>query len=284
MSLLVLKLYSKYIELVNIKCYTKYVLKILRKGDFVMNKLLKNSAGIAAIVIVLIVIVGVVAGGATVLAVRMIVTGEDYLAPFEELGWISSDNNEESENDDKQVTGSDEKDEVNIKYFDDTSRLSEKVKTSGVKQYYGSLSMAEEYGYSPSDENYDLYDSLKMELSVFALDGKVIEVVIKIDFMDYVKLAYESDPESYEYETYEEFEEAYIEYFESYAEQMKEVLTNSTDSEYVDIYVGDGRIEMYVTEEGLDSLYEEFDTNPDDSLDEIISAMEDETGIELKEV
>ena len=284
MSLLVLKLYSKYIELVNIKCYTKYVLKILRKGDFVMNKLLKNSAGIAAIVIVLIVIVGVVAGGATVLAVRMIVTGEDYLAPFEELGWISSDNNEESENDDKQVTGSDEKDEVNIKYFDDTSRLSEKVKTSGVKQYYGSLSMAEEYGYSPSDENYDLYDSLKMELSVFALDGKVIEVVIKIDFMDYVKLAYESDPESYEYETYEEFEEAYIEYFESYAEQMKEVLTNSTDSEYVDIYVGDGRIEMYVTEEGLDSLYEEFDTNPDDSLDEIISAMEDETGIELKEI
>ena len=249
-----------------------------------MDKFLKNSAGIAAIVIVLIVIVGVVAGGATVLAVRMIVTGEDYLAPFEELGWISSDNNEESENDDKQDTGSDEKDEVNIKYFDDTSRLSEKVKTSGVKQYYGSLSMAEEYGYSPSDENYDLYDSLKMELSVFALDGKVIEVVIKIDFMDYVKLAYESDPESYEYETYEEFEEAYIEYFESYAEQMKEVLTNSTDSEYVDIYVGDGRIEMYVTEEGLDSLYEEFDTNPDDSLDEIISAMEDETGIELKEV
>ena len=284
MSLLVLKLYSKYIELVNIKCYTKYVLKILRKGDFVMNKLLKNSAGIAAIVIVLIVIVGVVAGGVTVLAVRMIVTGEDYLAPFEELGWISSDNNEESENDDKQVTGSDEKDEVNIKYFDDTSRLSEKVKTSGVKQYYGSLSMAEEYGYSPSDENYDLYDSLKMELSVFALDGKVIEVVIKIDFMDYVKLAYESDPESFEYETYEEFEEAYIEYFESYAEQMKEVLTNSTDSEYVDVYVGDGKIEMYVTEEGLDSLYEEFDTNPDDSLDEIISAMKDETGIELKEV
>ena len=284
MSLLVLKLYSKYIELVNIKCYTKYVLKILRKGDFVMNKLLKNSAGIAAIVIVLIVIVGVVAGGVTVLAVRMIVTGEDYLAPFEELGWISSDNNEESENDDKQDTGSDEKDEVNIKYFDDTSRLSEKVKTSGVKQYYGSLSMAEEYGYSPSDENYDLYDSLKMELSVFALDGKVIEVVIKIDFMDYVKLAYESDPESFEYETYEEFEEAYIEYFESYAEQMKEVLTNSTDSEYVDVYVGDGKIEMYVTEEGLDSLYEEFDTNPDDSLDEIISAMKDETGIELKEV
>ena len=284
MSLLVLKLYSKYIELVNIKCYTKYVLKILRKGDFVMNKLLKNSAGIAAIVIVLIVIVGVVAGGVTVLAVRMIVTGEDYLAPFEELGWISSDNNEESENDDKQDTGSDEKDEVNIKYFDDTSRLSEKVKTSGVKQYYGSLSMAEEYGYSPSDENYDLYDSLKMELSVFALDGKVIEVVIKIDFMDYVKLAYESDPESFEYETYEEFEEAYIEYFESYAEQMKEVLTNSTDSEYVDVYVGDGKIEMYITEEGLDSLYEEFDTNPDDSLDEIISAMKDETGIELKEV
>ena len=41
---------------------------------------------------------------------------------------------------------------------------------------------------------------------------------------------------------------------------------------------------MYITEEGLDSLYEEFDTNPDDSLDEIISAMKDETGIELKEV
>ena len=62
-----------------------------------MDKFLKNSAGIAAIVIVLIVIVGVVAGGATVLAVRMVVTGEDYLAPFEELGWISSDNNEPSE-------------------------------------------------------------------------------------------------------------------------------------------------------------------------------------------
>ena len=249
-----------------------------------MNKLLKNSAGIAAIVIVLIVIVGVVAGGATILGVRMIVTGEDYLAPFEELGWISSDNNEETENDDKQVTDSDKKDEENIKYFDDTSRLSEEVKSPGVKQYYGSLSMAEEYGYSPSDENYDLYDSLKMELSVFVLDDKVIEVVIKIDFMDYVKLAYESNQESFEYETYEEFEEAYIEYFESYAEQMKETLIDSTDSEYVDIYVGDGRIEMYVTEEGLDSLYEEFDTNPDDSLDEIISAMEDETGIELKEV
>ena len=288
MSLLVLKLYSKYIELVNIKCYTKYVLKILRKGDFVMNKLLKNSAGIAAIVIVLIVIVGVVAGGATVLAVRMIVTGEDYLAPFEELGWISSDEEDENTEKDDKVKDVVEDEVKEVTTLADPSRLSEESLEPETVQYYGYVTSAEMGGFSPTDEYYDLYDSIKLEINLFALDNKAVEIVFHIDISDALKVMYEEygdelTADGYEYDSYQDFEDEWLPYFESMMESM--LSYNEEMEQYVDMYIEDGVIEMYVTEEGFDSLYDTYNIDPEsENIQDFIDAVEEGLGVTLEEV
>ena len=177
-----------------------------------MDKFLKNSAGIAAIVIVLIVIVGVVAGGATVLAVRMVVTGEDYLAPFEELGWISSDEEDENTEKDDKVKDVVEDEVKEVTTLADPSRLSEESLEPETVQYYGYVTSAEMSGFSPTDEYYDLYDSIKLEINLFALDNKAVEIVFHIDISDALKVMYEEygdelTADGYEYDSYQDFED-----------------------------------------------------------------------------
>ena len=251
-----------------------------------MDKFLKNSAGIAAIVIVLIVIVGVVAGGATILAVRMVVTGEDYLAPFEELGWISSDDEDSSDN--KDEAKAEENEEKEITTLADPSRLSEESLESETVQYYGYVTSAEISGYDPTDEYYDLYDSIKLEINLFALDNKAVEIVFHIDISDALKVMYEEygdelTSEGYEYDTYQDFEDEWLPYFESMMESM--LSYNEEMEQYVDMYIEDGIIEMYVTEEGFDSLYDTYNIDPEsENIQDFIDAVEEGLGVTLEEV
>ena len=253
-----------------------------------MDKFLKNSAGIAAIVIVLIVIVGVVAGGATILAVRMVVTGEDYLAPFEELGWISSDEEDENTEKDDKVKDVVEDEVKEVTTLADPSRLSEESLEPETVQYYGYVTSAEMSGFSPTDEYYDLYDSIKLEINLFALDNKAVEIVFHIDISDALKVMYEEygdelTADGYEYDSYQDFEDEWLPYFESMMESM--LSYNEEMEQYVDMYIEDGVIEMYVTEEGFDSLYDTYDIDPEsENIQDFIDAVEEGLGVTLEEV
>lgn len=250
-----------------------------------MNKFFKDAAGMAAIVIVLIVIIGIAAGGATILAVRMVVTGEDYLAPFEELGWISSD--EEGDSD----SNKDEKDAEKAKEIttlQDASRLSEESREAGAVQYYGSITSAEISGYDSTDDYYDLYNSIELEVNLFALDDKAVELVFHIDIAKALKVMYEEygdelEASGEEYATYEDFEDEYLPYFEDMMEEM--LISDDEMAQYVDMYVEDGVLEMYVTEDGFDSLYETYDIDPDsENVQDFLDAIEEGLGITLEEV
>lgn len=246
-----------------------------------MYSFLKKSSGIAAIVVILILVVAVAAGGATVLAVRMVVTGEDYLAPFEELGWISSDN------EDKKSSSKDEE-EKKITTLADTSRLSSKARSSDAVQYYGSVTSAEMMGYDRTGEYYDLYNSMEFEINLFAVDNKVVELVFHMDIAKCLKVMYEKygdelSEQGYEYDTYQEFEDEWLPYFETMIKSLFDV--DEEMEQYVTMYIENGIIEMYVTEEGFDSLYEEQNIDSDgDNVDQFIDAIEDEFGITLKKV
>lgn len=251
-----------------------------------MNKFFKDAAGIAAIAVIIVIIVGIAAGGATILAVRMIVTGEDYLAPFVELGWISADEEDGSSEDDKKGEDAEEVKEVTT--LQDASRLSEESRNSDAVQYYGSITSAEMNGYDPTDDYYDLYNSLELEVNLFALDDKAVELVFHIDIAKALKVMYEEYGDEIvssgeEYDSYEEFEAEYLPYFEDLMEEM--LISDDEAAKYAEVYMEDGVLEIYATEEGFESIYETYDIDPDsDNIQDVIDAIEDGLGITLKEV
>ncbi len=252
-----------------------------------MNNFLRKSTGLAAITIVIIVIVAIIAGGATVLAVRMLVTGEDYLAPFEELGWISSD--EEEKDSDEESKSNEAKEEAKeITTLQDPSRLSEESKKPGTIQYYGSVTSAEMSGYDTTDEYYDLYNSLELEVNLFASDDKATEIVFHMDIGKALEVMYEEYGDEIaasgeEYANYQEFEDEYLPYFEEMMESM--LVSDEEMAQYVDMYMEDGVLEMYVTEDGFDSLYEEYSIDPDsENVQDFIDAIEEGLGVTLEEV
>ena len=56
-------------------------------------------------------------------------------------------------------------------------------------------------------------------------------------------------------------------------------------AQYVDMYMEDGVLEMYVTEDGFDSLYEEYNIDSDsENVQDFIDAIEDGLGVTLEEV
>ena len=66
-----------------------------------MKKILKNQAGAAILIAILVIVIAAAGGGAAFLGVRSLVTGEPFLQPFEDLGWIELDDDKEDDDEDK---------------------------------------------------------------------------------------------------------------------------------------------------------------------------------------
>ena len=66
-----------------------------------MKKILKNNQGITLIALVLIVILTIIAGGTTFLGVRSLITKEPFLQPFENMGLMEIEDEEETKKENK---------------------------------------------------------------------------------------------------------------------------------------------------------------------------------------
>ena len=66
-----------------------------------MNKILKNNQGITLIALVLIFILTIIAGGTTFLGVRSLITKEPFLQPFENMGLMEIEDEEETKKENK---------------------------------------------------------------------------------------------------------------------------------------------------------------------------------------
>ena len=280
-----------------------------------MKKLLKNEAGMAAIAVIIIIVLAVGAGGAAFLGIRMAITGDDFLQPFEDLGWIDLDDDKDKDEDEdededkdkgskKSSKKSDKKDEDEDEDEDkdkdkdskkssssdevvNESRLSSAAKKSGVDHYQGCVSMGDTLAESDSTyEDYkDLYNKLKVYVDLYAEDEEVVEVVFTVKMHDFLKYGYENYPEDMgaeEYATFEEYEEAMSPFFES----MFDLGLNSTGSgvtDYLDKYTDNGDIQLYITDEGLDLVAENQNVNGR-SLQDLIDGLEESMGMEISKV
>ena len=100
-----------------------------------MEKILKNQKGITLVAIIIISVLSIVAGGTTFLGVRSLVTKEPFLQPFEDMGLMEIEDDEEDEEDkkdsDKEESDkedlNDEEDEEDLKETEKEDKDDEKV-------------------------------------------------------------------------------------------------------------------------------------------------------------
>jgi hypothetical protein len=262
-----------------------------------MKQILRNETGAVVIVVILVIILAVGAGGATFLGVRMAIDGGDFLQPFEDLGWISSNEEnddvkdeeiEKEEDDDDEIISLSSNNEVSgvVK-----SRLSSEAQKSDVDHYYGKMTMAD--AITEDDELEDgmeeLYDLLKLEVNLYVRENKMVEIVFSVhmkEFLESVYDLYKDDFSEYGYENYDDFEDAMVPMFESAFDLgFESALEDSDVSQYINKYIEDGDIQVYITEEGFESLYENYDIDPEeDDINNVIDALEESIGIKISKV
>lgn len=276
-----------------------------------MKKSLKNQAGAVVIVVILVIVLAAAGGGAAFLGIRMLVTGEPFLQPFEDLGWIELDDEKDEDSDSKKSKDDkkdkkkkeDEEDDEDEEDEDDNkkdnkkdededdvknSRLSAEAKKAGTDHYYGSMTMADSNEASIA-QYADLAKLLKIEIDIYAKNDKPIEIVFTVKMNDFLKGMYDEYGDQMAasgYKTYEEFETAMRPQFESAFDFGFDQGSGNKDySSYIDKYTDDGDIQIYMTNEGINALYDEYGI--DDSkadVDTLIDKLEDSMGIKIEKV
>lgn len=131
-----------------------------------MKQSLKNQSGVVFIVVILVIVLALVAGSATFLGVRMAIAGGHFLQPFEDLGWISledeenKDDKEDKTEDNKKDKDSDEDDEKENSKDSEEKEPKETSKNSDDKDSKDSKETSKD-----SDKKSDNSSSQKSRLS-----------------------------------------------------------------------------------------------------------------------
>lgn len=261
-----------------------------------MKDFLKRQTGAAFIVVILVIVLAVAGGGAAFLGIRMVVAGDgNFLQPFEDLGWIEPKEDDEDEDeekteskkskakdeddddddkDEKKTTKNTDKKSANLaKYLVEEARLSSESKKSSVEHYYGEISMADELE-DDGDEFADLYKLMKAGVNIYAQDGKAVEIAFGFDITDFCEEAYNQFGSAFEsmgVTSAEGLQSMMMSMIESMFDESSEEY-----SEYVSKYVEGGTFQLYVTEKGFESLYDEYGIKEgENDIDTIIEALED---------
>jgi hypothetical protein len=136
-----------------------------------------------------------------------------------------------------------------------------------------------------------LYDLLKLEVNLYVENNEMVEIVFSVYMKEYLEGAYELYKDELSesgYESYEDFEEEMLPVFESAFDFGFEEALNNSDTDignYVNKYVEDGNIQVYITKEGFASLYENYDIDPDETdVEKVIQSIEDAIGIKINKV
>lgn len=285
-----------------------------------MKQNLKSQSGIAFIVVILVIVLAVCAGLGTFLGVRMAIAGGHFLQPFADLGWISLDDEEDKEEnkDDKSKdkksdeedekssskdssdkTSDDEEDKASNKDSKDSdkksdntssqkSRLSDEAKKADAVHYYGSMTMADSDEYK-DDEFADLYKLLKLEVDLYARENKVVEIVFTVKMKDFLKEAFNTNKDEFAtmgYTNYEDFEKEMLPMFESMFDFGFESATEDSEfSKYLTKYQDGGDIQLYVTKDGFDALYDTYGIKEgENDVDTIIESLEEAMELSIKKV
>lgn len=231
-----------------------------------MKKDFRKNNGAAFIVVILVIIIVSAGGFAAFLGIRMAVTGDSFLAPLEEWGWIEAKKDED----------------------DEKNAVSEEVSASGVDHYrmdlgdimyfnmgvsyYHSLMLHKQYPEYYSD---DYLENVEKQYDTFreAFDG--------VDFSDTIVLdLYAKSDELVELDVKVDYDT----FFQKYYEYVKDVLGEQLKEENIDNYA---EFKEYLIEELLedetDSIEEYF--TADNVVEMLMETMElEDLGFTKKEI
>lgn len=235
----------------------------------------QNGLGLVAMILVVVAVIAVVGVGA--LTVRMVVTGEEFLAPIEEF-FGSEEADEEDEDD--EVKKEKDNDKVNNEEEEKNNTTDE---DDDVVHYHGEIDF-EDYTGGSTLEYSDLID---MNADIYATETEIVEIVFEFDlkaFLENYYEAYEDDMVSAGYDTYESFRDEMMDTFEtSFASGF--ATSGSEVSDYFEIdHPEEEIIEMHITEGGIEQIYENYGIEQGDSVQDILDGFEDALSIELEEV
>lgn len=258
-----------------------------------MKKQLKNQSGISLIAVILVIIIAVIAGGAAFLGVRMAVTGEEFFAPFKELGWFESDN-DDSKSSDKKTSKSNDEDVVDEEEDSVDSELdafikenlSSAAKKTGVICYstvdtsfadiYGSMFTGSE----DIDGMDDFLEASKFIINIYGKNDEIVEIAMGGQFdQTSLKKLYQANKDELSsiYDSYDEFEEEFLETMESSLESV-------ADAElYMDGYL----FSMHMAGSKIDTetFADELDKDADEvTLEDVVELMEDQFSVKMKKV
>lgn len=264
-----------------------------------MKKSFKNQSGFGFIGVIIVIIIAVIAGGATFLGVRMAVTGEEFFAPFEEL--FNSDDKEDDDtktsekdkNDDKEddedtekEDNNDNKTESDIDKFE-KENLSSVAKKSGVKLYSTGDTSLEDilgstytYTFKSIDGGEEFVNDSVLRVDIFADKDKILEVVMAGRLSeDSLRKMYKSNEEEFKdegYDTYSKFEKYLLDTFDS---------SIGADEEN---YHRDGYVfALHMKEDEIDmaGFAEQLDVEEDEvTVEDVIKLFEEQFDVEMKEV
>lgn len=251
-----------------------------------MKEKMKKQNGLAAVAIVLIVIAAVLVAGVAFLGVRTVVTGEHFLQPFAELGWIEIDEDDDKKADKKKDDKVDEeKSEKEDKDDDektegqkssllldeskkadcytitiDLEELTEAILpyvNSGIEMYM-SMAATDTQDDSVSeliDMIEDMTKDCELIFDIYANENDLKQVIATFEYETFVENVYETmkDTDDFEYDSYEEclegFEDEVLS--ELTTESLQESLADSESeladyAKYCEIVAKNGKIQISV--------------------------------------
>lgn len=271
-------------------------------------KKFKNEFGIAVIAVVLIVIAVIGVGGAAALGIRMAITGDDFLQPFDDLGWIDLDKDDDSKDEkksSKKKNNSDDEDEEDeeeksskknskddedddddddekdskksyssSKTNLDESKLSSKAKKSDVTHYFATVDLKSIPEFDGAEEYAEMLGTDGVEFHVFTTEDECVEVVLVMDMNNYIEKYYKQYESTFTSQGYtkEDFKK-------QIGSSLETSLASTGASNDMSMYYNDGYIQMHMTK--FDNLLESFNLDKYDE-DDFIEELENKTKTTFK--
>ena len=255
-----------------------------RKGEEKMKK----QNGMSLVMLIIVIIAVIVVGGVGALALRAVITGEEFLAPIEEFfGAEEADDEDEDEEKEEKENKKDEEvdveeddEEENNKKEEDDDKT--EVSKNGVVHYRGEIDFDDYTG----GETLEYSEYIKMTADFYASETELEKIVFEFNLKDFLEKyyeAYESDMSAAGY-TYESFRDLMMGTFETSFTSGFESSGSIVEDYFKVEFPKKEIMVMTITEEGIVNIYENYGIKEGDSVKEILEGFEDALNIELKEV
>ena len=249
---------------------------------------MKKQNGMSLIMLIVVVVLTIAVVGVAALAVRSIVTGEEFLAPIEDFFGVEEDDDDDKE-DVKKSDKEDEEDEEDVvddeedKDEEDEDKDTTSDKDRDVVHYHGEIDF-EDY---TNGSELEFSEFIKMNADFYASETEIEKIVFEFDlktFLEKYYEAYEEEMVASGYDTYESFRDLMMGTFETSFTSGFETSGNLVEDYFKVEFPEKEIMVMTITDEGITNIYGNYGIEEGDSVTEILEGFEEALNIELKEV